>query len=327
MSLRMALHTLADSHGLDAAGRRRLLGMAGLDQPPSALGRWLPRGLAVLAAALVGLGLVMWIAANWGTLGRMGRFALLLGFTAAMGLAAALRPAQRAPLGLLAFVGIGAVFAFFGQTYQTGADPWQLFALWAALALPLCLGARSDVLWAPWSLVVMTALSLWAHAQLGHRWRVEPGDLGVHGTAWLAAAAVVAALAAPLRPVTGAGAWGLRTAATLAVVLTTLTALGGLFGDPVAPHYLLGLVVLAGAAALLSLRAAFDVFVLSAVALALDTLLTAGLARLMFDDRHGDAIGSLLLIGLLAAGLLAGSVHLVLRLARRHAAVQAVAHG
>ena len=69
------------------------------------------------------------------------------------------RPALRAPLALLAFLGTGGLFAYFGQTYQTGADAWQLFALWGALALPLCLGARSDALWAPWALVVMTAIS------------------------------------------------------------------------------------------------------------------------------------------------------------------------
>ena len=57
---------------------------------------------------------------------------------------------------------------------------WQLFAVWAALALPLCLAARSDVLWAPWALVAMTGISLWVHAHTGHRWRVQPDDLAAH---------------------------------------------------------------------------------------------------------------------------------------------------
>ena len=288
-----------------------------LHEPP-ALTRWLPRGLAVLAAVLFGFGVVMWVAANWDEFGRFGRFALLMGFVGVMGTGAALRPALRAPLGLLVLLGIGALFAYFGQTYQTGADPWQLFALWALLALPLCLGARSDVLWAPWALVVVTAISLWTHARLGHRWRVEPGDLATHALAWLAAAALVAGLSRALQRYTGAGLWGLRTAATLVVVMTTAAALGGLFHRTVAPHYLLGLLLLAGAAGLLCLRQAFDVFVLSAVALGLNTLLVAGLARALFDDHQGDAIGSLLLIGLVAAGLLAGSVSAILKLARHH---------
>jgi uncharacterized membrane protein len=327
MNLRLSLHELADTHRLDADARDQLLQLGGLRDAPPALLRRLPLGLAVLAAALLGLGVVMWIAAHWETFGRMGRFALLIGFVAVMGAGAAWRPAWRAPLGLLALLGIGALFAYFGQTYQTGADPWQLFALWAALALPLCLGARSDVLWAPWALVVMVGISLWTHAHLGHRWRIEPGDLGIHVVAWLAAAVVVALLSAPLRALTGAGLWGLRTAATLAVVMTTVAALGGLFHDPVAPHYGLGVVLLGVAAAGLCLRAAFDVFVLSAVALGLDTLLVVGLARVLFENVRGDAIGALFLVGAVAAGLLAGSVSLILKLARQHAVHEEVAHG
>jgi len=327
MNLRLSLHQLADAQGLDAAARERLLALAALHEAPASLARRLPLGLAVLAASLLGLGLVMWIAANWDDFGRMGRFGLLVGFVAVMGAGAALRPAWRAPLGLLALLGIGTLFAYFGQIYQTGADPWQLFALWAALGLPLCLGARSDVLWAPWSLVTMVGISLWTHAHLGHRWRVEPGDLGIHFVAWLAAGAVVAVLSAPLRRLTGAGLWGVRTAATLAVIMTSATALGGLFHSPVAPHYGLGLLLLGVAAALLCLRAAFDVFVLSAVALGLDTLLVAGLARLLFEDTRGDAIGSLFLLGAVAAGLLAGSVSLILKPARQHGAQQEAVHG
>ncbi|WOB08386.1 DUF2157 domain-containing protein [Piscinibacter gummiphilus] len=319
MNLRWALQALADTHGLDDPQRRRLLALGGAGQEPAQLARWLPRGLAVVAAALTGLGVVMWIAANWDTLGRMGRFALLMALVGVTGLGAALRPGARPALGLLAFLGIGALFAYFGQTYQTGADPWQLFALWAALGVPLCLGARSDVLWAPWSLVVMVAISLWTHAHLGHRWRVEPGDLTVHGLAWIAALCTVAALSAPMRRVTGAGLWGLRSAATLAVVMVTATALGGLFHQDVAPHYALGLLVLGVAAVLAAQRHSFDVFALSAVALGLNTLLVCGLARFLFRDMRGEAIGSLFVLGMVAAGLLAATVSGVLKLSRRHA--------
>jgi uncharacterized membrane protein len=325
MNLRWALQALADTHGLDANGRRRLLQLGQADEPAQ-LSRWWPRGLAVVAAALVGLGAVMWIAANWDTLGRMGRFALLMALVAVTGLGAAARPGARAPLGLLAFLGIGALFAYFGQTYQTGADPWQLFALWAALGLPLCLGARSDVLWAPWSLVVMVGISLWTHAHLGHRWRVEPGDLAVHAWAWGAALAAVAALSEPLQRVTGAGPWGLRTAATFGVVMVSATALGGLFHREVAPHYALGLMVLSAGAALFAQRRAFDVFVLSAAALGLNTLLVCGLARWLFDEVSGDAIGALFMLGLIAAGLLAATVSGILKLLRHHAGQHAGRH-
>ena len=322
MDLRLALHELEAAHGLDDGASRRLQALAGLGDEPRALKRWLPLGLAVLAAALLGLGLIFWIAANWETLGRFGRFAVLQGAIVAMGIGALARPAWRAPLALVVLLATGALFAYFGQTYQTGADPWQLFALWAALALPLALAVRSDLLWAPWTLVAFVAIALWIHAHTGHRWRVEPDDLAVHLLGWAAAGAIVLAMSALARRFTGAGVWALRTAVTLAVVVIASTALAGLFSRSVATHYGFGLLVLAALAAAFVPRRSIDVFALSAVALGLNTLAVAGLGRLLFENAHGDPIGRLFLLGALAAGMLAASVNGVLRLARAHAAAE-----
>jgi len=317
MPIRLTLYRWAAEHGLDRPALARLHALSGLGEPPPGLEARLPRGVAVLAAALAGLGIVLWIAANWETLGRFGRFALLQAFVAAMCAGALWRPAARAPFALAAFLGTGALFACFGQTYQTGADPWQLFALWAVLTLPLVVAVRSDVLWAPWALVAMTGISLWVHAHIGHRWRVEPDDLAVHAIGWVAAFLLTAWLSPAFRGVSGAGPWSLRTAATLAVVMLTLTALGGLFHREVAPHYWLTLVLLAITAAVLARPRTFEVYVLSAVALGLNTLIVAGLARALFSDMSNDEpVGALLLLGLIAAGLLAATVSGILRLTR-----------
>ena len=319
MNVRLALYELAAEHKLDARNMQRLEHLAGLQDPPDDLGVWLPLGVAVLAAVLGGLGLIFWIAANWETLGRVGQFALLQGFVLVMCVGALWRAGMRAPLGLLAVLAIGGLFAYFGQTYQTGADPWQLFALWAALALPLCLGVRSDVLWAPWALVAMSGVALWVHAHTGHQWRVQPEDLRVQLLGWTTAFVLVGALSTPLRRWSGAGVWALRTALTLAVIMITLTALGGLFHSPVALHYALGLAILAAGAGVLAQPRWFEVYGLSAVALGLNSLLVAGLARLLFDKHvSGDPIGQLLVLGLVAAGLLAASVALILRLSRSY---------
>lgn len=324
MNLRPALYELAHRHRLDSAATAHLFRLAGLSDAPPALVRHLWRGIAVLAAALGGLGVILWLAANWDTLGRFGRFALLQGLVVAMCAGAWRFPRVRAPLGLLALLGIGGLFAYFGQTYQTGADPWQLFALWALLALPLCLGARNDVLWAPWALVVVTAIALWTHAFVGHRWRVQPGDLLAHGIAWMALASLVAAMSRPLARFTGAGIWALRTAITLGVVMISVTAIGGLFYAEVAPQYRLALLLFCAAVIALAQRRFFDIYALSAVMLSLNTLVVAGLVRWLFALQQGsDPIGALLLIGLVAAGLLAASVNLIRRLARRHGAAGA----
>lgn len=321
MNLRLAVEHLAVEHRLDARARGRLERLAGFGVEPASLQRTLVIGVAVLAAALLGLGLIFWVAANWGGLGRFGRFAVLQGALAVLGIAALVRAPQRVPLGLLVLLLSGGLFAYFGQTYQTGADPWQLFALWALLTLPLCLGLRSDALWLPWVIVAMTAVTLWVHAHSGHRWSLQAGGLAVHVVGWALALSVVAAMSPPARAFTGAGVWALRCAAVLAAVMIAMVALDGLFHMRVSAQYPLGLLALAALAALFAMRGSFDAFALSATALGIDTLLVAGLARWLFLDRHGGGpIGPLLLLGLLAAGLLAATVSLVTRLSRLHGA-------
>jgi len=318
MNLRLALHELTALHDLDAARVQRLRQLAGLDAEPAILTHWLPRAVAVLGAALCGLGIVFWIAANWDSLSRFGQFALLQGFLVAASAAALWGQRARLPLGLLVLLGTGGLFAYFGQTYQTGADAWQLFALWAVLTLPLCLALRSDVIWAPWVLVAMAAISLWVFAHLGQRWFARPEHLQVHAVGWIASVLLVAALSKPAWHVTGAGSWSLRVAVTLTVIMITCTALVGLFESPVSAHYWLGLVVLAFAATLFATHL-FDVYALSAIALGLNALLVGGAARALFHGHHGGEIGILLMLGLLAAGLLAATVAGVLRVTRDHA--------
>lgn len=73
----------------------------------------------------------------------------------------------RIGLALFGLLSIGALLGFFGQHYQTGADPWQLFALWSALSLPLAFASRSDLVWSAWVIVAMCAVSTWLMAQEG----------------------------------------------------------------------------------------------------------------------------------------------------------------
>lgn len=320
MDLRLALYELAARHRLDATGSHKLAQIAGLNREPAQLAYWLPRGVAVLAAALGGFGVILWVAANWETLGRFGRFGLLQVLFLVMCAGALVKPSARAPLGLLALLTIGGLFAYFGQTYQTGADPWQLFAVWAALALPLCFIVRSDVLWTPWALIVCTGISLWVHAHTAHDWRVEPQDLHIYAMAWGAALALTLALSPAFQRWSGSGLWAMRTAVTLSTLMITTTALVALFSSKMALLYGVGLGLLASAAWALTSRKLFEIFCLSAVGLGLNVLLIFGLGKVLFHDTRGDYwIGAMLVLGLAAAGLLAGTVSVLLRLSRRYA--------
>jgi len=320
MDLRLALYELTAQHKLDATDAQKLAHLAGLNREPAQLAYWLPRGVAVLAAALGGFGVILWIAANWETLGRFGRFALLQALFLVVCVGALVKPHARAPLGLLALLTVGGLFAYFGQTYQTGADPWQLFAVWAVLALPLALSVRSDVLWTPWALIVSTGISLWVFAHTAYRWRVEPQDLRVYAIAWSAALVLTLALSPVFKRWSGSGPWAMRTAVTLATTMITTTALGALFDREMALLYGLGLCLLALAGIALASRQLFEIFGLSTVSLALNILLIFGLGKWLFHDNPGDNwLGAMLLLGLAAAGLLAGTVSVLLRLSRRYA--------
>ena len=95
------------------------------------------------AAGLFAFGLICWIAANWASFHRLTKLELVAGTLLVSALAAAVLPRVRVPALLLATAAVGGLFALIGQTYPSGADAWQLFALWAALALPFALAGSS----------------------------------------------------------------------------------------------------------------------------------------------------------------------------------------
>nr|WP_295083000.1 DUF2157 domain-containing protein [uncultured Roseateles sp.] len=310
--IRLILYRWVSRHGLDAKQHVQLLREAGQGQEPAGLQQRLIQGLAVLAAALAAFGLLMWLAANWDDLGRFGRFALLQGLVLLLALAAWRRPSQRAALGLALFLVLGGLFAYFGQTYQTGADPWQLFALWAALGLPLGLALRSDVFWAPWVLVLMAAIGLW--------WQAEAPPIslfnnhlpaqvrGLQLLHWALLAAALAFLGRAFRPWTGAGTWSWRLALLLAVGQLSFGALLLLFGGDEPVLFSLALLLLAGATLGLARPAHLDIFGLSVLALALNVLLLAGLGRWLLEGHRVEPIASFALLTLVGAGLLSLSV-------------------
>ena len=132
----------------DEAAWRRLLATLGL----------------ALGALLVAVGVIFFFAYNWSGLGRLAKLALV---QSALLLAVGIAwwrgldvPAGRAAL-IAGTLLVGAALAVFGQVYQTGADPWQLFALWAAIVTPWALAAREPWLWLLWVALLDVALVLY----------------------------------------------------------------------------------------------------------------------------------------------------------------------
>lgn len=151
----------------------------GIDTPRSA--QWLQflwRSGLVLGMLLCASAVIIFIAANWSHIAKVWRIAgvqallaVLVGLSLYLGRCNALawkRVYSPATLLLtVASVVVGGLFALLGQTYQTGADPWQLFALWALILLPWLWASRSVVMALFWMGLVNLSLVLWLGTNVG----------------------------------------------------------------------------------------------------------------------------------------------------------------
>lgn len=195
MLKRSELDHLAKFHSLDEQGIESMFEAAGA-RPGRAEGReFLGQCLRIGGVLSLAAGLVFFVAANWSEITVFGRFALLEVLLVACGALAIWQPPPafvgRAAL-FLAFITTGALLALFGQTYQTGADVYELFLTWTLLGLGLAFVSRWSVTSAAWVLVLNVALLLYCGWQPegGLLWALlgssplQPAEL-VMGAAWL----------------------------------------------------------------------------------------------------------------------------------------------
>jgi len=134
------------------------------------------RAARALGCLLLASGGVCWVAANWPNASAFEKLAgaqvlivLLVGSAfwlagrashAIPGAASNHNFSVTAHLTALAGIGGGALLALIGQTYQTGADSWQLFLAWAGLLIPWLLALQTVALALLFALVLNTALAL-----------------------------------------------------------------------------------------------------------------------------------------------------------------------
>lgn len=113
---------------------------------------------------LLAVGVIFFFAYNWREIGNFARFALVeLLIAAAVGGCmwfGTERPAGKASLFAVSFLA-GALLALFGQTYQTGADTFELFITWALVILPWTAVGRLPALWVLLIVLVNIAITLY----------------------------------------------------------------------------------------------------------------------------------------------------------------------
>jgi uncharacterized membrane protein len=295
---------------------------------PDALAEKTRKALFMVAALLLASGLIFWIAANWQEQSRLFRLGLIEAALAASVLLACLWPRARLAALLCATLVLGGLLAFVGQTYQTGADAWQLFVVWAGLALVWVCLVRSDLLWCLWVLIAATGIVMWTGRF--DLWNVFFIGAGLAGASlvniglWVLLAVVPAlvSLVPALRVHGGMGWWSHRVALALALFVWASMGLVRLFDEGVVtdPVQLVALVLVAAALGL-SWKGRFQDFSsLCMAAMALNALLLAPLLRWMF---HFDGLVAMAAFGVVETVVLGSSLGWLLEQKKR---MQAQAH-
>ena len=317
-----ALYRVAAQSPHDAQTLAQLHRVATSPGEPRSLARHLHWGLLLVAALLLASGQIFWIAANWQDQTRMFKLMLIEGALLISVVASLVWRRGRIAALLCATLALGGLLAFVGQTYQTGADAWQLFASWAALALLWTLLARSDVLWLVWVGIVAAAIGLWyGHMDLWDllfRGRAMVAQQVVYMLLWLAVAVVPFAVS--LIPWTrhrnGMAWWSHRVALAMALAAWTTVGVIDLFVRHSSgfAYPLSGLLI--GAAMFVSYQGRLQDFAsLCLCTLAANVWVLSLVARALFDS--GDSVGSLFLFTIATLACLGGTVTGLLAVQRR----------
>lgn len=147
---------------LNEAGREAGLSM--LD-PHHDWGYWIGNILLILGWVFILSGIIYFFAFNWENMSVRYKFS-----TIQVGILVCFAGAWAYSLntlrGQLFLTGgcilIGVFLAVFGQTYQTGADSYQLFLAWTLIITPFVIISQFAPLWAIWLLLLnMTVILFW----------------------------------------------------------------------------------------------------------------------------------------------------------------------
>jgi uncharacterized membrane protein len=147
---------------LTPVAHRRAVALALAPPDAAAWRRFVARAGLALGAACCLAAIVFFIAWNWDGLPRLAQFGSLELLMVGAAFLSARAPDTFARQMALTFAAVmlGPLLAAYGQAYQTGADPYELFLTWALLAAPLAFVARFTPLWMVMAVLFNLSLSL-----------------------------------------------------------------------------------------------------------------------------------------------------------------------
>lgn len=153
--------------------------------------KWANRSLLFVGATLFLAGVIFFFAYNWARMHAVSKFCAIevgLWICAIGALRCGLDKITGKVLLLSASVLVGVLLAVYGQVYQTGADAYQNYVLWALLIVPWVIIGRFGALWVLWLIVSNVAMILfWVQVDVGDDFEFVLGIFLVLG-AWNALA-------------------------------------------------------------------------------------------------------------------------------------------
>jgi uncharacterized membrane protein len=288
------------------------LDLAGMQPKAAQWQRFIVQMLLWCGVIALGASLIFFLAYNWQSMGRFAKFglaeaAIVCALIACwkLGLEST---AGKASL-LLASLFTGALLALVGQTYQTGADTYELFLAWAIATLTWVLLARLGAMLLFWLGLVNMSVLLYFQTFGGFFGVLFSSSYQLWMMLILNAIALVAWEVARWRGVQHLQArWSVRVMATVVGVLVTMLMLNAIFGygDQYRSENQVSVwLALVSYVCWVSLslwvyrRKVQDLYVLAGVVLSLIITLNAWIGRQVLD--HSDA-GGFLLVGLMIIG-------------------------
>lgn len=318
------LRAITESMHLAPHVVERAVELTGLQPSPERWRQFLDRFLLVLGIALIAAGIAAFFAWNWSSMGRFLKFTVIEVAMIAAVLLAWHKGLDKLPgkgsLFMAAFL-TGILLAIYGQTYQTGADPYGLFLGWAVLVLAWAVIGRQAALWMlVWLLLNLSIILYWEQVLYPDQFSVS--DLArIFGPLfWLRAVFSDTSLALLVfvfnavvllgwewAAASGvawlAGRWGPRLIMLFILVVSVSSTLFVILSDMIRDRFVqefslpISLFVLASTALIYYRRKCHDLFMLAVILLSAIMVITALFVRLLFGGLETFFIVALILIG------------------------------
>lgn len=263
-----------------------------------------------LGSLSLAFSLMFFIAYNWDAMGRFARFTLIevaiiscVIFYWKLGA----DNIKSKILLLSASISLGVLLAFYGQTYQTGADPWQLFFSWALLMSPWVIISQFSVMWVIWLILFNISILLYYNVRGGLFLFAFRSDEILYLLIFIFNVASWITWEISAKRFNWLNErWAIRVIASISGFAITLLLINVIFGSSrygVLSTFLYLLFI--GASGFIYRKKIPDLFILAGTCLSAIIITTLFFSNILF--KNGDEIGAFLFMTLLLIGMATGA--------------------